>query len=774
MSNAYGSGDMVRRLLEAYLASQQELAADDEGMTDEDLAALGPMLTGEEQNFAGMVPSYGLTGKPYTMNQQLNQLQDVNQLLADPLFQGGGGVGGWSQQAFAPTVNYEVVDSPEYQRWMNYLNTPTSPEGMIAAELQGGGTPMSAIRKIQQKVTEDPEGQLAQELATFFPALDFDGQPTGEIDWTKASDAATQIDEIRAKVPPIGGTGSLTMPDGTVVPAGEIMEVDGQLVKRTEEPSEIAQHFTELGLPSPFEEYSPASFLGPEWEAQNQAWQESAAGLDPYNQAVREAYEAMLRNEDWVPPAGPAPAPGQAGEGDGRPPVPTPSATGTQDYGSALNDLMNQYVAGGGQTPQDALDVVNANAQEMGLNDLQTSQGERQIEYDEQLLQRAAMDQAAFQGLPYDQVYDEFRQQLQAGVPITDLEVGRELPAAGGAGNRPQVRGKLPAGARKTTGNEPPEPTPISWPPTILYDPWAPQQATEQTMRENLYQPPPGGYATLEEAAAAGSAAARRYLEENGPTSANAPNEDYVAPEGGYPTLEQAAAAGSPAAIEYLNETGYRTPWSRPQRHPEGPLGGAAYEQQLAAGRPPPGAADDFYSNILEILGPQGTGPIPTARPQGGPPPSEAVTIRTGETGLEPETEDQVQQYLENSRRAGTGGMGAMRTGERTAEERRRLARARTDEDWEYDPTTGNVNMRVASRKRFKEAYKQRSHAIVARQRAADQIYGRGSGFGAAMAAAYRAQLSGATPLQQVYAQRVQNVANAGIPIGAQPGLISY
>ena len=289
MSNAYGSGDMVRRLLEAYLASQQELAADDEGMTDEDLAALGPMLTGEEQNFAGMVPSYGLTGKPYTMNQQLNQLQDVNQLLADPLFQGGGGVGGWSQQAFAPTVNYEVVDSPEYQRWMNYLNTPTSPEGMIAAELQGGGTPMSAIRKIQQRVTEDPEGQLAQELSTFFPALDFDGQPTGEIDWTKASDAATQIDEIRAKVPPIGGTGSLTMPDGTVVPAGEIMEVDGQLVKRTEEPSEIAQHFTELGLPSPFEEYSPASFLGPEWEAQNQAWQESAAGLDPYNQAVREA-----------------------------------------------------------------------------------------------------------------------------------------------------------------------------------------------------------------------------------------------------------------------------------------------------------------------------------------------------------------------------------------------------------------------------------------------------------------------------------------------------
>jgi hypothetical protein len=147
-----------------------------------------------------------------------------------------------------------------------------------------------------------------------------------------------------------------------------------------------------------------------------------------------------------------------------------------------------------------------------------------------------------------------------------------------------------------------------------------------------------------------------------------------------------------------------------------------------------------------------------------------AQPIRTGET-QEPETEDQIEQYLRN---ATVGGRRPIRTGERTAEERRRLARKNTDEDWEYDPTTGQVNMRTYSRNQFRRAYQEHSHAVLARQREADRIYGQGSGFGQAMAAVYRAQLSGASPLQQVYAQRIQNVANAGIPIGAQPGLITY
>ena len=41
-------------------------------------------------------------------------------------------------------------------------------------------------------------------------------------------------------------------------------------------------------------------------------------------------------------------------------------------------------------------------------------------------------------------------------------------------------------------------------------------------------------------------------------------------------------------------------------------------------------------------------------------------------------------------------------------------------------------------------------------------------------AAAYIAQQQGATPMQQVYAQRMQNIQRAGIPLGARPQLLQY
>jgi len=1068
MSNAYGSGDTIRRLLEAYLASQQENADAMDNMSEEELAAMesAPILTGEQMNFAGMVPGYDLEGDPYSMNQQLNQLQDVNQLLADPLFQGGGGIGGWSQQAFAPTVNYEVVDSPEYQRWMNYINTPNSPEGMIAAELQGGGTPMSAIRKIQAKVLEDPEGQLAQELAMFFPSLDFDGQPTGEIDWTKANTAATEIDDIRSKIPPIGGTGSLTMPDGTVVPAGEIMEVDGQLVKRTEEPSELMEHFNELGLPSPFEEYSAASFLGPEWQAQDQAFQESAAGLEPYNQALRQAYEDMLRNEDWVPRSGPAPGPEEEGGGGEREtasewsgvsgPGMTTEPQGTSDaYWMPMGSQQGRFQAGYAiQDPDEWLDWYNANVNQMdegqrweALNyagdqgvsranpavaarwsrvlnqinpDYQTESGNLVQTIAEEVTEpyeptaadevmNAARDAttpqefAAVMATGASQLNEGQIAELgnyaldqslaAAGGPDNQAwqDIGGQMvrgeytPPAGGTGTRPQVRGLMGAqtlgagpagpGTKKVVGRgalEPAqteaiqkamwdalakpaggeEPTPPGstgnpdldralgigqlppvdpnapvmnalpagpaspaataaaavepYPPVpnvpgrgagvgdpqsaynrMLVEQGIAERGTNQglsatdylqQMATQLTGPPGSEAATSQQfmdpgyynewgqnslglyglqphaigtgvtrneynemlgrptqqgwpynAIAQGNAAdippmdeekaaqvartgeftrarmseelARQEFErdwiQSGRPISDMPGQSWATPPGveyPEPRIEARDARRQQEALALMNQylTGERTELPELQR--EGPWDSSIYgtdvnvpprgslltpENQAAINeyltnlvgpsptggrppqapqapqqpRPPAGAADDFYSAIAEY---GRTGQVPTGETQ------------------EPQTEDQIQQYLRN---ATVGGRRPVQTGEtagRTEAERRRLARERTNEDWEYDPTTGNVNMRTYSRNQFKRAYKERSHALVARQKAADQVYGRGSGYGAAMAAVYRARLSGATPLQQVYAQRVQNVANAGIPIGAQPGMISY
>ena len=100
--------DIIDELINQYLAEQE-----------------GPMLTGEQATMYGAMPQLNLEGDPYTLNNQLNQLQDLNQLIADPVFQGTGGLGGFSRESFTPRVRMEVVDSPEYVRWQNYLNSPT-------------------------------------------------------------------------------------------------------------------------------------------------------------------------------------------------------------------------------------------------------------------------------------------------------------------------------------------------------------------------------------------------------------------------------------------------------------------------------------------------------------------------------------------------------------------------------------------------------------------------------------------------------------------------
>ena len=230
-----------------------------------------PMLTGEQSTFYGMMPQLDFEGDPYDINKQLNAMQDVNQIMADPVFQGLSGPGAFGARAFQPRVRMEVVESPEYVRWQNYLNTPDSLEGMIAAELQGGGTPTSAVRKIREKIAENPEGALFQELSSLYPQQNNAGAIPGTIDWGIVNQAATEIDTMRGAIPQIGNAG-FTMEDGTVVGGGgEIMEVMGpngpQLVRRTEEPTEAMEKYDELGIPYPTEQYSPEGLMGPDWTA---------------------------------------------------------------------------------------------------------------------------------------------------------------------------------------------------------------------------------------------------------------------------------------------------------------------------------------------------------------------------------------------------------------------------------------------------------------------------------------------------------------------------
>jgi hypothetical protein len=259
------------------------------------------------------------------------------------------------------------------------------------------------------------------------------------------------------------------------------------------------------------------------------------------------------------------------------------------------------------------------------------------------------------------------------------------------------------------------------WPPTLIYDPWTQRQGAPPRPGVPAYAQP-------------------------GAQPARQPGDESYRAEREEPTPPYAYSGGGRAMIDAMVSQ---------------VLPG---NDQRSTTRPPHPASMWPPTTIYDPWAPQQATEQTMRENLGEEPPSSAAAMWTPSLIYDPWTQ----------RQGAPPHAGEMRTGERTAEERKRLAQQNTEEDWEYDPTTGNVNMRTYSRNRFKKAYKERSHALVARQQAADQIYGRGSGFGESMAAVYRARLSGATPLQQTYAQRVQNVANAGIPIGAQPGLISY
>jgi hypothetical protein len=901
-------------IIQAYLQYVADQQAAAEEMSPEEIEALAaqPMLTGEQANFYGMMPMYDLENDPYSLSNMLNQLQDVNQLIADPVFQGLGGPGAFSPQDFQPTVTWEQVESPEYIRWQNYKKSPNSFEGMVAAELEGGGTPFSAIQKIQAKVLEDPEGPLAQAVSALFGMRNDLGPIPGAIDWTEAGQAATTIDEMRAQIPPLGNQGQTVAPDGSIVGGGEIVEstdANGNpiLLRRVEEPSPLQKEYSELGIPNPFEQYTPEMFMGPEWAAQAQAYQESMplmqqeiAGLD---QAMNEAYQAMLRNQNWTPADIPPPPEREEREqrGEGGPPPAGPGVpweagardvsgirvpAGTQPPGNYFADAL-------AMSPEDYAQWWPGNFEQMTdqqrnneitrIFNLATSNNpeaprwgqvydtikstfgtaeEGNIATDIAEAARDLPDLSESQRISEEAVAiatpEEFRQFVRDHPEITDYtslqgmamnrvysdsanagewqDIANELSQGGGGGTR--VQGKLPVGLTglKTRGAEEEPPSEPIGPPApgreragpftsldygsdpASYDEYLAQLAAglptgpgrglgvgtdaldtayrQYIAAQNGAVPPPDY--TMESATDRQQRLATTATgppgSETAPWAPRIPGRAYN-PLGGYyplgapaeaPAIDytqwpysaiaaENAANVEPGDVERAAQIARviesRTPPDR-QREAER----AAMRDRLAAlgqlpwyetqGVPTPGggwASPEIAASlpgggltpaeIADIL-PGGTGRITAANYGGGPPP----------TGEEPRYE--FPQGATGRR---------IRTGEeRTAEERRRLARERTDEDWEYDPTTGALNMRTYTRNRFRRAFQERSNAIMERQRRADEIYGRGSGYGAAMAAVYRAQLQGASPMQQAYAQRVQNVMGAGVPLNARPQLVSY
>jgi hypothetical protein len=829
----------------------------DSGMDPNTLALLQQLLgmgggVGPSYGPAELNNAYGLIPEGGGLTANLNQLQDVTDLMVDPMFQTLSGPDAYSREAFQPIVNWETVESPEYTRFQRYLaslDVQDSFEGLVADELRHGGTASTAIAKLRQKVTAEPEGPLAQMIQNSVAGLTDEMDPAAGyvgVDWNKAIEEAQKIEEMYAAIPPLGQTGATMAPDGTVInPGGEIVESVGPngepiLLRRTEEPSELSEKFSELGFPSPYEEYVTEDFLPPDWS--EEPYLEATAGVDPARQAMLAAYQEMTGftpEQNNYPRVRRDPQTGR--DTAGGPSVAETIAAMTPEQRAAGGAWRNEVTEMGGAASEAIADTAEAAVRNVpwwlrgatglnpstwaGIEDLSDAGsnaitglggmlGGVDVATPEQIAEwerthgggGAGSYKQAFSTPEMEARYRAFLAArgdepvpppgdlTYAGGP-TELFTPQGQPRPPGPGLPGQPSGELtgtpvrpqsaqndPARAAQLQAQRERQTGPASrWPPTLLYDPWATEQATDETMAANLrqtptspaamwpptllydpwgqqatpqtmaenlnprlrdamlasilpqgaYQAPPGGYATLEEARAAGSPAAADYLRENGPTPTG--NANYQAPPGGYPTLEQAAAAGSTVAARYLEENGPTAPL-RPQRHPEAPLGGAAYETNPAAMQ---AQRDAMLASVL--TGGQRTG----------------QRVRTGERPDEAPQSEQVS-----------------RTGERpvrTEAQRQALARANAPRALDTSGVALGSTTGTGRRGRYDRSRKQFRDAWLRQQQAKQATYTYEHGQAMGAAAALRAQ--GITPLNQVIAARMQNIATAGVPLGARPGL---
>lgn len=206
-----------------------------------------------------------------------NWQQDMADLTADPVMAAYGGPGGFDPQAFAPIVT--PVGEPVDQPGTRYVNAMAQSgggyESYLAKKILGGMSPGGAVADMFAKINAGaspeapPEVQAEREqlLASLPPNTDTD--PTLQAPSAQAQAAAFDF----------------TTPEGrnTSTNQGAIFDTANDLFYKMtsdqpigytdpktglgyagsiEEPSELAAHFEELGIPTPFEKYTDPEWLG--------------------------------------------------------------------------------------------------------------------------------------------------------------------------------------------------------------------------------------------------------------------------------------------------------------------------------------------------------------------------------------------------------------------------------------------------------------------------------------------------------------------------------
>lgn len=284
---------------------------------DPETLAIIQFLLAQQGMGGSIMPSVDDSGVPNapSLSDQKNQfdvLYDMQRSMFDPQRVGmlSNDV---SPEAFQPTVEMEEVQRPAHRRLQQALmSDPNSIEYLVAAELLGGGTPMTAYTHINEIVSGTPESeeelQAQQNILAQIsrPTEDRFGNQTGAApDLSIVEDMANKLYEGMAD-DPVGNHIETRVDED-----GNEFQVH---FNRTETPSEMAEMYRSAGRPLPPQaggpEYQGRNFTNPVFQEQQDRLQ-SGVGTNPLAMpsdlmamtAQREALERGLGR------LGPKPAP---------------------------------------------------------------------------------------------------------------------------------------------------------------------------------------------------------------------------------------------------------------------------------------------------------------------------------------------------------------------------------------------------------------------------------------------------------------------------------
>ena len=196
-----------------------------------------------------------------------NYQQDVNDLISDPAtitqMSVGGGIGGWQPADFEPSISFEPVKAPGYQRLMFLKGSGDPIQEYIADAIANNGTAFAAtqaLKKAQEVGGTGGQVPLIDAAIENLPSYKQDG--IEDVDWKTIEKMANDLEQMVIQDPQFNGFQN-GLPAAIVdKETGQMrddytMGADGQLMKRVETPTEAMEYFERVGLPSPFETYDP-------------------------------------------------------------------------------------------------------------------------------------------------------------------------------------------------------------------------------------------------------------------------------------------------------------------------------------------------------------------------------------------------------------------------------------------------------------------------------------------------------------------------------------